>query len=100
MTTQAHEQHDHNEGKHTLNIGIQAPRVRDPQFFNFSAQTKIADVIRTAVADPRLKLAPNGNYTLTNPKPHPVALQPERTLASYGLKDHDVLVITADGSGV
>ena len=87
------------EGKNILTLGIQPPRA-EKKVYNFPKTAKVAEVIAVAVGDPALRLDPKGTYYLTTPGPEPKVMDAQRPLVSYGLKDGDVLTITADGAGV
>lgn len=79
----------------TLDIKIQA---RGTKSFSFPKQTKVSEVITQAVA--AFGFAAGDNFELMLSTNTDEALQPERPLVSYGIKDGDVLILTATGSGV
>ena len=80
----------------TLEIKIQS--TRGTKEFSFPKETKIADVIATAVT--ALGFAPGDRFELVLATNTKEALQPDRTLVSYHITDGTVLVLTAIGGGV
>lgn len=97
---QEREQHGHHPGHgghpDTLEITIQS--TRGTKQFSLPKEMKIAAVINEAVT--AFGFAPGDNFELvlaTNPGD---PLRPERTLASYQVKDGDILILTAIGGGV
>jgi len=79
----------------TLEIKIQA---RGTKAFSFPKQTKISEVIKQAVSI--FGFAEGDNFELMLSTNTDEALQPERPLVSYGIKDGDILILTSTGSGV
>ena len=80
----------------TLDITIQS--TRGTKDFSFPKETKVADVITTAVT--AFGFAPGDKFelVLANDPGHP--LQPDRPLVSFHITDGTVLVLTAIGGGV
>jgi hypothetical protein len=86
------------ENKHDKKLQITIQSTRGTKEFSFVEDTKIEEV--TAKAVKAFDFAPGDKFELvlaTNPKE---PLRPERTLESYHIKDHAVLVLTAVGGGV
>lgn len=80
----------------TLEIKIQSGR--GTKDFSFAKETKISEVIIKAVSE--FGFAPGDKFELMLSTDKEHALQPERTLVSYHIKDGDTLILTATGSGV
>lgn len=80
----------------TLEIKIQSTRATKD--FSFPKQAKVSEVINAAVA--AFEFAPGDNFELVVSTNLDEILMPERPLVSYGIKDGDILILTATGSGV
>jgi hypothetical protein len=79
-----------------LEIKIQSSR--GTKDFSFPKTIKVLEVIAQAVQ--AFEFAPGDSFALmlaTNPEE---ALDPNRPLVSYHVKDGDILILTATGSGV
>jgi WXG100 protein secretion system (Wss), protein YukD len=88
-------------GKHmnehaTVKITIQS--TRGTKEFTFSEQTKVAEVIATAVQ--AFGFAPGDKFELVLASHAGEPLRPERTLVSYHITDGTILILTAVGGGV
>ena len=70
---------------------------RGEKTYTLPKQTKTQEVIDLAVSD--FGYPPSDKYTLTRKKTGE-ELKPERPLASYGIEDGEILVLSAVGSGV
>ena len=80
----------------TRTVEIQSTRGANE--FTFAKETKIADVISTAVT--AFGFAPGDKFELVLASNPGAALQPDRTLVSYHIVDGTVLILTAVGGGV
>lgn len=80
----------------TLEIKIQSSR--GTKEFSFDKQTKVSEVIVKAVSSFGFEVGDNFELMLSTNTEE--ALRPERPLVSYGIKDGDILILTATGSGV
>ena len=80
----------------TLDIKIQS--TRGTKDFSFAKETKVADVITTAIG--AFGFAPGDKFELVLASDPGQPLQPDRPLVSYHITDGTVLVLTAIGGGV
>jgi hypothetical protein len=79
-----------------LQISVQT--TRGTRVLPFSKEDKVSDVIEKAVTAFGFAAGDRFEVVLATNLAEP--LKPERPLVSYGLKDGDVLVLTAIGGGV
>lgn len=77
---------------------VQIQSTRGTKEFSFPKETKLSDVISTAVT--AFGFAPGDKFELVLASNPGETLQPERTLVSYHIADGTVLILTAVGGGV
>lgn len=92
------EKHDEHGQENRKDVEITVQTTRGSKQFSFLKETKISDVIAKVVAT--FGFAPGDHFQLVLKGNPGEPLKPERTLVSYGIKDGDVLILTAIGSGV
>jgi len=80
----------------TLEITVQT--TRGSKQLSFPKQTKVEEVIAAVVA--AFGFAAGDRFELVLKGATGEPLKPERPLVSYGIKDGDILILTAIGSGV
>lgn len=85
-------------GKKDKTVEVTIQSTRGTKQFSFDRETKIETVVAQAVK--AFGFEPGDKFQLVLATKPENPLQPERTLASYGIEDGTVLILTATGGGV